>query len=249
MFAQGAQQILGQQFIQGCSIGQQALVLEMSGNVQSACQFYDQAAAMLTNCVSAAQQYMVPVSDQGWFSVAWCHFNAARTKTMLGWGMAAPAHLSQAQVALNNAITINPYCGPYYSALGILLAASGQAGPAIQAFAQAVNLNPADAFSQYMLALLNQAQGNYAAGSQHFGVAQQYVPNLPPPTQALQHQGGSSASKGLDINGLIGTVGEVAKLFNTASSLFSNLGGSEGSGGNQAWDGGQNWGNGGNYGW
>jgi tetratricopeptide (TPR) repeat protein len=221
MFATGPQQILQQQFMQGCSVGQQGYMWEMQGNLQGACQCYDQAAAILTNCVATAQQYMVPIDAQGWFSLAWCHFNAARTKTMLGWGMAAPAHLGQAQMALNNAISMNPMFGPYHSAMGVLLAATGQAAPAMYSFMRAVQLNPADAFSQYMLAVLNQAQGNVAAGNQFYAAAQQYAaPGLPAPAQTIQAQGGGK-SGGLDWNGLIGTIGEVMKFVN-GSGFFSN---------------------------
>ena len=239
--------MLQQQFMQGSSLAQQGMMLEASGNVAGAAQCYNDASMLLSQCLVAAQQFQVPIGDQGWFSLAWCHFNAARTQTMLGWGAMAPAHLMQAHNALNNALTLNPSFGPYHAAMGVLLATEGQSLLAMQAFSNAVRLNPADAFSQYMLAILNQAQGNVAAGNQHFVVAQQYAPNLPPPQQTMQAHGGGG--KGFDWNGLVSTVGEVFKAVNSVSSLFSNAQGQS----QQAWPGGGAWGGGqfggGGFGW
>jgi tetratricopeptide (TPR) repeat protein len=224
MFPPGPQQLLQQQFMQGCALAQQGMMVEAGGNLAGAAQCYEQAAAILSTCIVEAQQYQVPVDPQGWFSLSWCHFNAARTQTMLGWGAAAPGHLMQAHNALNMAINLNPMFAPFHAAMGVLLATEGQATLATRAFSRAIQLNPADAFSQYMLAILNQAQGNVAAGTQHYAVAQEYAPALPPPQQALQaHDGGG---KGLDWNGVISTAGELFKTINTVASLFSSPQGS-----------------------
>jgi tetratricopeptide (TPR) repeat protein len=242
MFPPGPHQALQQQFMQGSYLAQQGMMLEMNGNVMGAAQFFDQAAQILSQCLAVASQYQVPISDQGWFSLAWCHFNAARTKAMIGWGAAAPAHLMQAHAALNNAIGMNPSCGPYHSAMGVLLATEGNAPAATQAFMRAVQLNPADGFSQYMLAILNQAQGNVAAGNQYFAVAQQYAGSLPPPQQTVQaHKGG----EGFDWNGLVSTAGQFFKAVNSVSSLFSQDSGQQAPsfGGGGGWGGG-GWGGG-----
>ena len=216
--------MLQQQFMQGCTLAQQGTMLEASGNLLGAAQYYEQAAAILSGCIATAQQYQVPVDPQGWFSLSWCHFNTARTQTMLGWGAAAPGHLMQAHNALNAAISLNPMFGPFHAAMGVLLATEGQAALATQAFSRAIQLNPADAFSQYMLAILSQAQGNVLAGTQHYAVAQQYAPALPPPQQTLQaHDGGG---KGFDWNGLVSTAGELFKAVNSVSSLFASPQGS-----------------------
>jgi hypothetical protein len=166
------------------------------------------------NCIGTAQQYQIPVDHNGWFSLSWCHFNAARTRTMLGWGVGG--HLSQAHSALNMAINLNPSYGPYHAAMGMLLAVEGQLLLATQAFSTAVRLNPADAFSQYMLAILNQAQGNVAAGELYFAGAQQYAPSLPPLERTLQAHG--DRDKGFDWNALVSTVGKGFELFTKLSS-------------------------------
>jgi tetratricopeptide (TPR) repeat protein len=244
MFPPGPQQMLQQQFMQGCALAQQGMMVEASGNLPGAAQCYEQAAAILSTCIATAQQYQVPVDAQGWFSLSWCHFNTARTKTMLGWGVAAPGHLMQAHTALNTAINLNPMFAPFHAAMGVLLATEGQSALATQAFTRAIQLNPADAFSQYMLAILNQAQGNVAAGTQHYAAAQQYAPSLPPPQQALQaHSGGA---KGFDWNALVSTTGEFFKAVNSVSSLFSSPQGASqgfpgGGGGGDFGGGGFNW--------
>ena len=236
MFPPGPQQMLQQQFMQGCTLAQQGMMVEAGGNLPGAAQCYEQAAAILSTCIVEAQQYQIPVDPQGWFSLSWCHFNTARTQTMLGWGAAAPGHLMQAHNALNIAINMNPTFAPFHAAMGVLLATEGQAALATQAFSRAIQLNPADAFSQYMLALLNQVQGNVAAGTQHYAAAQQYAPTLPPPQQALQaHDGGG---KGFDWNGLVSTAGELFKAVNSVSSLFSSPQGNP----SQGFPGGSPWG-------
>jgi tetratricopeptide (TPR) repeat protein len=220
MFNPGAQLQLQQQFMQGCAVAQQGMMVEASGNVGAAAQYYDQSASILSSCIATAQQCQVPIDAQGWFSLSWCHFNAARVKSMLGWGAAAPAHLMQAHSALNAAIAMNPMFAPYHSAMGVLLATEGQAATAVQAFSRALQLNPGDGFSQYMLAVLNQAQGNVTAGNQYYAAAQQFAPGLPPPQQAVQQH--SDGQKGFDWNGLVSTAGELFKAVSSVSNLFAS---------------------------
>lgn len=57
---------------------------------------------------------------------------------------------------------------------------------AIRAFTRAVQLNPIDAFSQYMLSVLNVNQGNQIMANQYFQAAAQTVPNLPSPQMMAQ---------------------------------------------------------------
>src|SRR5690349_13415976 len=116
MFPPAPQQMLQQQYMQGLSVAQQGMMLEMNGNIAGASQCYDQAAMVLSQCVGVALQSQIPLGAQDWFNLSWCHYNAARTKTMLGWGAAAPPHLMQAHNALNAAIQMNPGFGPFHAA-------------------------------------------------------------------------------------------------------------------------------------
>src|SRR5262249_47338468 len=104
---------LNQLFQQGCYFAQQAMMAEQMGNFAGAGQGYDQAIQSIGNSMVMANQYGMPVPDNVFFSFAYCHFNAARVKSMAGWAQFAPMHLAQAHEALNRAIAMNPNFGQY----------------------------------------------------------------------------------------------------------------------------------------
>jgi tetratricopeptide (TPR) repeat protein len=191
------QMALNQQFQQGCYFAQQAMMAEQMGNLAGAAQGFDQAIAIIGNSMGMAGQYGVQVTDSVLFSYAICHFNAARVKTMAGWSQFAPMHLSQAHQALSQAIAINPGFFQYHSAAGVLLLAEGNVAGAMQSFQRAVQLNPMDSWSQWMLASLYQVQGNAMASNQYYAAASRIQPGLPPPQQFVQqHQSGPPALPG-----------------------------------------------------
>ena len=202
---------LNQQFQQGCFVAQQAAMAEQMGNGFAACQFYDQAIGLIANTVGMAQQSGIPVADNVFFSLAFCHFNAARLKAAAGWPQAVPTHLNIALQAINQAMGINPNVFYYHSAAGLILLAMSNVPGAVQAFQRAVQLNPADSWSQWMLSSLYTTQGNTMVANQYYSAAASAQPNLPPPQQFIQQnqvasspgQGGQSQGAKHDWFGLI----------------------------------------------
>jgi tetratricopeptide (TPR) repeat protein len=225
MFPGAPQQMLQQQWMQASSIAQQGIGAEMAGNVFGAAQCFEQAAAVMASFVTTAQQFGVPVNDQGWFHFACCHFNAARAKSFLGRSAEAWPHLMQAHNALNYSISLNPYCGPYHSLMGVLLSAQGRNAEAIGAFTHALNLNRGDEFARRMLAILHQSQGNVAMVNQFFAAAQQQAPALPPPAQSTQRlQSESGGGKGLDLNGIFKTIQSAAEAISAVGGAMDKFG-------------------------
>jgi tetratricopeptide (TPR) repeat protein len=203
---------LNQQFQQGCYVAQQAAMAEQMGNVFAACQLYDQAIGLIANTIGMATQYGIPVTDNVFFSVAYCHFNAARLKAAAGWPQAVPAHLNFALQAVSQAIAINPNIYLYHSGAGLVLLAMSNVPAAMQEFERAVQLNPADSFSHWMLSSLHTAQGNTMAANQYYAAALSAQPNLPPPQFAPEQnqvapstpgQGGQNQGAKHDWFGLI----------------------------------------------
>jgi tetratricopeptide (TPR) repeat protein len=228
---------LNQHYTQGCMLSQQAVMLELSGSVLAANQLFEQSSALIGNCIIAAQQSGTPVLDNVFFVCACAHFNAARTASMLGWSHVVPNHLNQAQIAIGCAVTLNPRSFQYHSAAGMLYAAQGDLSAAVSEFQQALQLNPSDSGSLYMLSFLSAAQGDIPNGNQYYRLAAQTIPNLPPPQQLmpqLRTVCGSapvSANCGrLDTNQLLKTIGDVASCINTIGGLFSAGGGTAQSG-------------------
>ena len=131
---------LNQQFQQGCYIAQQAIMAEQMGNGVGASQLYDQASGVIANVVGTANQYGVPIFDNVFFSLAFCHFNAARLKAAMGWPQAIPQHLNTALQAINQALAINPNFFTYHSAAGLILLAMSNVSAAVLAFQRAVQL-------------------------------------------------------------------------------------------------------------
>jgi len=187
---------LNQQFQQGCYIAQQAKMAEQMGNGVGASQLYDQASGVIANAVGMANQHGVPIFDNVFFSLACCHFNAARLKAAMGLPQAAPQHLNTALQAINQALAINPNFFAYHSAAGLILLAMSNVPAAVRAFQRAVQLNPADAWSQWMLSSLFTVQGNTVAANQYYAAAASIQPGLPQPQQGASFQSGGQQQGG-----------------------------------------------------
>ncbi len=218
---------LNQQYVQGCGFGQQAMAYEASGNVAAAAQLYEQSAATIGSSILMAQQAGVPITDQVFFVCACAHFHAARLRSISCWTPAITNHLLQAQGAIGQAIAVNPGFFQYHSAAGMIEIAMSNAVGALAAFQRALQLNPVDAWSQYMLGILYAAQGNAATGNHYYHAAARTVPDLPPPQQLISQfanprfgsgRGGGPAR--MDWNQFFQTIGEVAKCVNTIGGLF-----------------------------
>jgi hypothetical protein len=114
---------LNQQFQQGCACAQQGMFAEQTGNWPIAAQCYDQSIAIIGNAIAVAGQYGVPVLDNVFASLAVCHFQAARAKSVTGWVQFVPTHLAAASQAINQAIALRPDVGQYQAAAAMLQAA------------------------------------------------------------------------------------------------------------------------------
>jgi Tfp pilus assembly protein PilF len=201
------------QFQQGLSIAQQALMAEQSmGNLPAAAQGYDQAIGLMFNALNS----VVQPSDGALFNYAVCQFNAARVKVALGLGQFAPMHLGQAHEALAQAIGQNPGYFIYHSAMGMVLVGEGNASLAEQAFKRALQLNPSDSWSQWMLASLCATRGNGKSARTYYAAALQAQPDLPEPSG----MSGGRRDKAEHANWMDVFV-EGAKLLNNAYDAFS----------------------------
>src|ERR1017187_2952100 len=116
--------VLNQQYMQACGAGQQAMMMEASGNGPAAAQLYEQAIAVLGNSMMVARQSGVFVPDSILYTFAYSHFSAARVEAAMSWPL-APAHLAIALDALNQAIAVNPSVFQYHALAGAVLAAQG----------------------------------------------------------------------------------------------------------------------------
>jgi len=228
--------LLNQQYMQACGVGQQAMMMEASGNGLAVAQLYEQAIAVLGNSMMMARQYGVFVPDSILYTFAYSHFSAARVEAAMCWPQ-APAHLAMALDALNQAIAANPNVCQYHALAGAVLASQGSLQWAVQAFTRALQLNPADVWSRYMLSALYSTQGNVAMAGQQFATVQQVVPNLPSPQQFLPQAaapGGAPAPAAGHANWL-DTTGKVFDILKTFTEVVNNMsgwaGGSTGGGG------------------
>jgi tetratricopeptide (TPR) repeat protein len=210
------------QFQQGLYLGNQAMMAEQMGNPGAAVPMYDQAIAMIAQSMTLAMQSGMPVPDNVFFCLAQCHFSAARAKAAVGWPQAVPMHLMQAREAIGRAISINPGFFQYHSAAGVVLLAQGDMPGAAQEFQNAVQLNPMDAWSQWMLASLHQSQGQAGLAQQYYAAAQQVQPNLPAPQQFQAPSGGSGKASQKD---WVELVGKLATLGNTVVGALQGGGG------------------------
>ena len=174
------------QYQQAMGLAQQAAMAEMMGNPAAALQGFDQAIGLAGNAIGMAPQYGLAASDQEYFGFAWCSFQGARLKAAFGMMQVAMQYLAQAEQALRQAIGINPGFFGYYSGLGTVVLAQGNAAMAIQCFYSAVQRNPMDTFSQWMLSALYSSQGNTASAQHYYNVASEQMPSLPAP-QSVSH--------------------------------------------------------------
>jgi tetratricopeptide (TPR) repeat protein len=224
---------LNQQFQQGCFFGQQAMMAEQMGNLPGAAQGYDQAIALIGSSMTLAMQSGVPVPDNVLFIFSFSHFNAARVKHLAGWPQFASMHLSQAHQALNQAIAINPGFFQYHSAAGVLQLAEGNVAGAMASFQRAIQLNPMDSWSQWMLASLYSMQGNAVASNQVYHSAVGIQPNLPPPQQFVQQfqppagRAGSEGSGKSAKHDWFELINNALKFGNTVAGLFDQGGGGQ----------------------
>ncbi len=231
---------LNQQFQQGCYIAQQAIMAEQMGNGVGASQFYDQASGVIGNTVGMANQYGLPISDNVFFSLAFCNFNAARLKAAMGWPQAVPQHLNTALQAINQAQARNPNFFAYHSAAGLILLAMSNVPAAVQEFQRAVQLNPADAWSQWMLSSLYAAQGKTMAANQYYAAAASAQPGLPQPQQFVPpyQQGAQSYPGGQQQGGKhdwFGLIDNALKLGNSLMGMMQQGGQSQQGFGQMDW--------------
>ena len=225
------QLMLNQQFMQGCSLVQLAVVSEASGNLPAANQCFQQGAGLIGNSIQTARQWGMPVADPVFFSCAWAHFGAARVGWTMGLWRDAPMHLVQALGALNQAISINPNVFYYHSAAGTALLAQGNLIEADREFNTALRLNPGDPWSQYMLAVLQTAQGNTTLGHRHYSAARTAAPGLPPVQQMLPRNvgapevgpGAGAQPRWLEILANVGTIADVMNKIGVAANTWSGL--------------------------
>jgi tetratricopeptide (TPR) repeat protein len=234
--------VLNQQFQQGCFLAQQAVMAEQMSNVPGAIQCYDQAIGLIANTIGMASQSGIPVLDNVFFVYGYCHFNSGRLKAALGWGQYTPMHLMQALQALNQAITINPNFFQYHSAAGVVLVAQGAIPAAVQAFERAVQLNPADAWSQWMISSLYSAQGNVVQANRYYAAAAQVQSNLPPP-QVYAFSAPAAASQDSRVHeskhDWFDLINNALKLGNSIAGVFEQAsGGMQSSGWNMQGSGG-----------
>ena len=214
---------LNQQYMQGCSLGQQGMMMEMSGNIPLAGQLYDQALGFIGGSMVYARQSGIFVTDQILFTFGYFQFAAARAKAMMGFAPLAATHLAQSLDALNQAIAVNPNFFQYHAAAGTVLMAQGNVSWAIQAFQRALQLNPLDAWSQWMLASVHTYLGNPALANQYYAGACQAAPSLPAMQQIMPQApppGGQASPKQHDWFEIINNA---LKFGNNLFQSFGNL--------------------------
>lgn len=107
-----------------------------------------QPAAAISEAVSAAQ--LRPADAQLWAAVGDLY---AR------WGTTDPTRYAQALAAYRRAVTLAPNTAAYHTALGLILAESGQPAEGIRAIERAVALDATDAVAYGHLARLYSASG------------------------------------------------------------------------------------------
>jgi tetratricopeptide (TPR) repeat protein len=187
--------MIDSQFQQGMAMAQQAAMIETRGNPMGAAQSFDQAIGLVGNAVNAASQLGLPMTDQTFFGLGWCCFHGARLKAAFGQTQVAAKYLAQAHQALAQAIAFNPGYFGYHSAMGTVLLAEENATMAAQSFLRAVQLNPMDAFSQWMLSSLHSAQGDAAGANYYYNAAVGQQPSLPPPQAPKRSPSGKASQK------------------------------------------------------
>ena len=209
--------MIDSQFQQGMAMAQQAAMIETMGNPMGAAQTFDQAIGLVAGAINAAAQMGLPMTDQTFFGLGWCSFQGARLKAAFGQTQVAAQYIAQAHQAIAQAIAVNPGFFGYHSAMGTVLLVEGNAAMAAQSFLRAVQLNPMDAFSQWMLSSLHSAQGDAAGASYYYNAAVGQQPSLPPPQAPKRSASGKASQKDW-----FEVINNVAKLASGALDAFSS---------------------------
>jgi len=203
---------LNQMLINGNTLGQQGMFAETQGNYPGAAQWYDQSIGWIHQSMITAQQSGISIPDNIYFIFASAHFNAARVKNRLGWAPVARNHLNQSLAALNQAIVINPRIVQYHVGAGTVLMAMENLPEAERAFNTALQINPSEACSQYMLAILHSSRGNMAAANSYYASVQQVAPKMPAMSSLVTPGQGTN---------WLNTVNDACTLLNT---VFKTIG-------------------------
>lgn len=214
-----------EQLTRGCTLGQQAMFAESQSNYPVAAQMYDQAIGWIQQSMATAQMSGMFVPDHVCFTSAFAHFSAARAKNVLGWKPMAWSHLNQALALLNQAVAMNPRVVQYHVAAGTVLMSLGNLPEAERAFHTALQMNPTESWSQYMLSLLNSARGNMTAANQYYAAVQQVAPHLPPmPTPSLSSPGmQTGGGSGQNSKDWMSTVSNACKMLNNVFETVGNF--------------------------
>lgn len=207
--------MLNQKFNNGQVFGQQGTFAEMQGNYFVAAQNYDQSIWWIYQSMAMAQHYGVQIPHHIYYAYAFVHFSAARAKSLLGQAPVAFSHLNNSIAALNQAISINPNIIQYHIAAGTVLMTLGNFPEAERAFNAALQMNPSEPWSQYMLAVLNSMRGNINAANSYFAAIQRnfpgsQIPNIPSTT--ITGQGN-----------WLDTFNKIVTLLNNAFNLWGNI--------------------------
>jgi tetratricopeptide (TPR) repeat protein len=212
---------LNQQWLAANNFAQQAMAFEQVGNLLAAASNWEQATTSLNGAMMQANQWMVPIPEMVYFTMGTYHYHAARVKAMMGRADQVGWHLATALECAHRALALNPSWGPYHSFAGTVLLCQGNYGGAIWELQQAVQLNPLDGWSQWMLASVYQAMGNAAMMNQYYSGALQVRPNLMnlPPMQ------GPGGGAGHDLNSTLGTIKSVLDVVNSLFQVGSNFAG------------------------
>ena len=147
---------LNQQFMSGSVAGQQGMMAEAQGNAMMAAQLYEQAIGCIQQSMATAHQWGVFVPHGVHAALAHAHACAGRAKTALGQQPYAWPHWQQALLELNQALAECPQFAPYHAAAGTVLMSMGNLQDAWRALMNAKQLQPGEAVSQQMLAMIQQ---------------------------------------------------------------------------------------------
>ncbi|GBF79682.1 tetratricopeptide repeat protein [Aphanothece sacrum] len=188
---------------QGCNLGQQAIQAEMTQNFPVAANLYAQTIEQIKHSISIARQVGQFVSGYVYYSLGFTYFRAALMQTTLGFQELAPNYLTDSLANVNQAIALNPNFFQYHSLAGEILLAQGNTVEAQKAFSFALQLNPMDAKSSWMLSFLYSARQQTAMANQYYQKAHQIQPDAPPIPSNL---GKTSGSNWLDIIVQVSTI-------------------------------------------
>ncbi|MEM8719779.1 MAG: hypothetical protein AAGE84_10780 [Cyanobacteria bacterium P01_G01_bin.39] len=165
---------------QGCILGQQAIQAEAWQNFPAAADLYDQAITQINYSINLAIQSGQFVPDYPYYASSFSYFRAALVKAALNFREVAQSYLTYALNLINQAIARNPNFFQYHSLAGEILLTQGNTIEAERAFLFAIQLNPMDARSNWMLGFLYSTRQQTAAANQYYQQAHRVEPNTPP---------------------------------------------------------------------